>query len=113
MNQLLSDRAITILTVTWLVACIVFGGASAAGVMANAGLEIAAIVIILAVIWFFPPQKRAQGEGTLFILAAVLAGYLVLTAIPLPAAYWSHLPGRQACLILSQLKYQSKILQFL
>jgi O-antigen ligase len=80
----------------FLVFCLLFGGASAAGFWENMGLQIAAVAIIC---WSFivrsstpvPPSGRQ-----LIALAAlmVLAGLLQL--IPLPPAVWTALPGRDA-----------------
>jgi len=78
----------------YLVLCLLFGGASAAGALANGLLQILAVGIIVALLWSRrsapqPPQARAL---VWLALLGVLIG--VLTLLPLPATMWSGLPFR-------------------
>jgi O-antigen ligase len=78
----------------FLVLCLLLGGASAAGIWENMGLQIAALAIIC---WSFvvrsgnpvPPSGRQ-----LIALAALMVLIGLLQLVPLPPAVWTALPGR-------------------
>lgn len=81
------------LALIWLGACLLLGGASNAGVLANAVLQAGAVAIIVGAIWRrrggMWPAERFPG----LILAFVLGGGL-LSLLPLPPSLWSAIPGR-------------------
>ena len=74
--------------------CIIVGGASAGGYIANAGLQLLA-VLLLALAWLAQPDAVSAGpkRWLWLILASALAVALV-QLVPLPAAVWRALPGR-------------------
>ncbi|HYE27194.1 MAG TPA: O-antigen ligase family protein [Allosphingosinicella sp.] len=77
----------------YLVACLLLGGASAAGAAANALLQLVGLGLIVALLWrrdwTFPPEAR----GALWVGAGlILVGLLSL--IPLPAGLASEVPLR-------------------
>lgn len=79
----------------YLVLCIVLGGASAAGALANAALQLLAIPLL----WFALTVREAsplpgQARALLFLLA-LLVLLLVLQLVPLPPQIWAALPGRE------------------
>ncbi len=82
-------------TIAYLLACLLLGGASAAGIFANLLLQLAALPLI----WWSIARLR-DGELTplvrqaLWLLGAILLLPL-LQLIPLPPSIWSYLPGRQ------------------
>ena len=81
----------------YLVAVLLLGGASAAGLAANVLLEIAGAVLLgwcIAVPG--PVHHGAAGDPTrgLKLFVGALAVLAVLQLIPLPPVIWSHLPGR-------------------
>ena len=79
----------------FLLLCLLFGGASAAGYWANLGLQLAGLVlIVLAVSARRSAPLAAPGRqaiGLLFLLVALFA----LQLLPLPPGVWTHLPGRE------------------
>lgn len=80
----------------YLLACLLLGGASAAGFLANLALQLAAIPLIGWALWRLsaggvPRQVRAP----LGLLAALVA-VMLLQLVPLPPAIWTMLPGRGA-----------------
>jgi hypothetical protein len=79
----------------YLLLCLLLGGASAAGVIANALLQIIALVLILWVMWrrSEPADGRAGKALLLLLAAAILLGLLSL--VPLPPSLWRSLPGRE------------------
>ncbi len=80
---------------SYLILCLVLGGASAAGVVANAVLQLTAIGLIGAII--VPGTLPvASSLRTLLLLVAAFAGILMLQLVPLPYPIWSILPGRAA-----------------
>ena len=82
-----------ILASAFLVACVLFGGASAAGIFANALLQAGSVLVILMLLWSgrftLPPQARLLVWTLILFLLLVLA-----TLIPLPYATWIQLPYR-------------------
>lgn len=82
-----------ILASAFLAACVLLGGASAAGVLANALLQAGSVVVILMLLWSgrltIPPQSRLLVWIVLLFLLLVLA-----TLIPLPFSTWVQLPYR-------------------
>lgn len=81
----------------YLLACLLLGGASAAGFTANLLLQIAALPLIGWALWH-GLQGAGQGGGSqarvaLGLLAALVA-IVLAQLIPLPPAIWTHLPGR-------------------
>jgi O-antigen ligase len=78
----------------FLLACLVAGGASAAGYWANLALQLAALpIIVAAAIDRRGTPLPAQARQALILLAALIALILV-QLVPLPPAIWTHLPGR-------------------
>jgi O-antigen ligase len=74
--------------------CLLLGGASAAGALANAFLQLAGIAIIAAVS-LAPPLDHSSRPGRGFwALLGILALIALVQFVPLPASLWSSLPGR-------------------
>jgi O-antigen ligase len=81
----------------YLVACLLLGGASAAGAAANAALQIVAVVLILFWTWRRDAPLPREARGPIWIGGAFLAIGL-LTLVPLPPSIWSGLPFRDQIL---------------
>jgi hypothetical protein len=80
-------------SVVYLVLCISLGGASAAGAIVNALLQVLAIGLIGLLLW----RRRVyapEGSGWLFALATLLMTIFILSTVPLPPAIWESLPLR-------------------
>ncbi len=83
------------LAAVFALACVVLGGASAAGFIANAALQIVALVVI-ATILLRNALPALHGPATTGLRLLALAAALMLAQlVPLPAALWSRLPGRE------------------
>lgn len=91
----MSPRGYAGIVCAYMVACLVLGGASAAGVIANGILQLAAIgVALIAMFRLTSIGLSTQARLPLAILCAVLLlGPLQL--VPLPPGIWSGLPGRE------------------
>lgn len=79
----------------YLLLCLLLGGASAAGALANALLQFVGLAII---VWHaLNPSLRALSSPgrALGVLILVYLGWLLLTLVPLPASLWSVAGGRQ------------------
>ena len=80
---------------SWLWLCLIFGGASQGGVLANVMLQGGAACIIA--IWLWRDGKlhlqRADHMPLAILAAAVL--WIAIMFIPLPPALWQSLPGRE------------------
>ncbi|MEE9433192.1 MAG: O-antigen ligase family protein [Sphingorhabdus sp.] len=82
----------------YLVLCIVLGGASAAGALANGLVQLLA-VLLLAAMWFWDDRRKRYTFASAhrwfgyFILAVLL--WTIIQIIPLPPNIWSNLPGRE------------------
>ena len=79
----------------FLVLAVTLGGSSVAGMTANAVLQIAAVIAIAATFARADPAARSSGERQLLLLAGLFGALFVVQLLPLPAALWSALPGRQ------------------
>ncbi len=80
-------------TAAWLVACLLFGGASAAGAYANAMLQAGAVAIVVVLLWrrhFVVPH---EARPLAWIIALFLLWVLV-SLVPLPLSMWQSLPYR-------------------
>ena len=79
----------------WLWLCLIFGGASQGGVLANILLQGSAACIIAYWLWSDGRlQLQRADRMPLAILAAALL-WIAIMFIPLPPALWQLLPGRE------------------
>lgn len=86
------------LAAAFLCGAILLGGASAAGFVANAIVQLAAIALLLAGLWAndtWPPPAIADHRWPL-TLFALAAGMIALQIVPLPPSIWQSLPERSA-----------------
>ena len=79
----------------WLWLCLILGGASQGGMLANAILQLGATFIIALWIWRGDrlPLQRTDAVPLAILAAALL--WVVIMFIPLPPMLWQNLPGRQ------------------
>lgn len=80
----------------YLAACLIFGGASAAGHLANAALQLAALAIILLLVLRDDVPPLPRQARWLLALFGLGAAVLAVQLVPLPPGVWSALPGRAA-----------------
>jgi O-antigen ligase len=80
----------------YLLACLLLGGASAAGFIANLVLQLAAIPLIGWSLWQLLQSGPAPQARVPLALLGLLVVLLVVQLIPLPPALWTLLPGRGA-----------------
>ena len=79
----------------YLLACLLLGGASAAGFAANLLLQIAAIPLIGWALWhLFNAGPPSSHRAPLLLLGLLLLVGL-LQIVPLPPSLWTALPGRE------------------
>lgn len=78
----------------YLLACLLLGGASAAGFAANLLLQLAAIPLIGWSLWQLMQGGIAPRPLAPLILLALLVAIGVIQLIPLPPGVWTLLPGR-------------------
>lgn len=79
---------------TYLLACLLLGGANAAGFLPNLLLQIAALPLLGWALWQLLQEAPApQTRAALGLLGALVA-LLLLQLVPLPPALWTLLPGR-------------------
>ena len=80
----------------YLLLCLLLGGASAAGFIANFMLQIASLPLIVWAIWQMVQERpSAQIRAPLGLLAIFLV-IALLQLVPLPPTLWTELPGRGA-----------------
>ncbi|HEU0135317.1 MAG TPA: O-antigen ligase family protein [Allosphingosinicella sp.] len=89
----MKGRSWPLATGGYLAACLLLGGASAAGAAANALLQIAGLGLILALLWRRDFTLPHGSKGALWVGAGLLLAGL-LSLIPLPAGMGSGLPLR-------------------
>ncbi|HEX5184724.1 MAG TPA: O-antigen ligase family protein [Allosphingosinicella sp.] len=80
---------------SYLVLCLLLGGASAAGYWANMGLQLVAIPIIVWAVAASPPQPMSTPARHLIGLLLLALLVVALQLVPLPPSLWTALPGRQ------------------
>lgn len=78
----------------YLLACLLLGGASAAGYIANLLLQIAAIPLIGWSLWQLLQNGPAQQARMPLLLLGLLVAAMIIQLIPLPPSIWTLLPGR-------------------
>lgn len=78
----------------WMVACLMLGGASNAGLLANIALQLGGAAVIGWTLWRGAGGASAAGERNLLLLLLALVGWIALTLVPLPPAIWTQVPGR-------------------
>ncbi|SFR98872.1 O-antigen ligase family protein [Sphingomonas jatrophae] len=79
---------------TYLLLCLLLGGASAAGYIANGLLQLLGLICILIVVLSGSLPDLPRHARRLLALFGLLALLLLFELIPLPPALWSLLPGR-------------------
>ena len=84
-----------ILAPVYLVLCVLLGGASAAGFVANSVLQLVGIVLIGVICARDSTLPLPRAARSFIVILAGIAGYLLFCLIPLPAVLWSLLPGRE------------------
>lgn len=82
----------------FLIACLLLGGASAAGHMANLMLQLAAIVMIYFALFWHRRGPIPAPSRQLLVMAALFVGIFLIQVIPLPPFLWTMLPGREPVL---------------
>ena len=83
-----------VLAPAFLLACIVLGGSSAAGAVANATLQLAGVLILLLLIGSGRTRGMAPAARSLLLICVLAAALLLLQLLPLPPSIWMLLPGR-------------------
>jgi O-antigen ligase len=83
--------------VGYLVACLVLGGGTREGFLADVALQVCAVPLLLWSIWRLldvPPEEGGK-RGRVAILACVLiVAFPLVQLMPLPPSIWISLPGR-------------------
>jgi O-antigen ligase len=88
-----NGRFWTFAAAAYLVACLLLGGASAAGAAANALLQLVALVLIVIWLWSRDAPLPREARGPILIAGALVLIALI-TLIPLPPSLWTGLPYR-------------------
>ncbi len=78
----------------YLLLCLLLGGASAAGFLANGALQLAGLLMILSALLSGALPRLPRNAQLLLGLLAAMAALLLLELVPLPPFLWSLLPGR-------------------
>lgn len=80
----------------YLAACLLLGGASAAGFLANLVLQLAALPIIGWALWAAWYDRPSGVARSILLLLGVATILLAAQLAPLPPSIWASLPGRAA-----------------
>jgi O-antigen ligase len=89
MNQV----AIKSIAPLYVFACLILGGSNH-GIWLSAVLQIGAILVIGLVITTMTSQRLTGASRSLFVLVVAALLLVLLQLVPLPPAFWTHLPGR-------------------
>lgn len=79
----------------YLALCLVLGGSSSGGVLANAALQVFGLLLIVFVA-LRKPLRIVQAERQLLLLGAGVVVIGLVQLVPVPPSIWAHLPGRSA-----------------
>ncbi len=79
----------------WIGLCLLLGGASQGGMIANAILQLCAAGIIGLAIWQKWSDMQMLEERPLHVLWTCLIVWLLWMLVPLPPSLWTQLPGRE------------------
>ncbi|MBE2992962.1 O-antigen ligase family protein [Sphingomonas sp. CFBP 13603] len=80
----------------YLLACLLLGGASAAGFIANFVLQIASLPLIGWALWQMMQERPSAQIRAPLSMLAIFVVIALLQLVPLPPALWTLLPGRGA-----------------
>jgi O-antigen ligase len=80
----------------YLLLCLLLGGASLGGYLANMALQLLAVVLIVLALSTVRRTPMARSARVLLILLAMMIGLVLLQLVPLPPGIWTALPGREA-----------------
>lgn len=89
----MADRAIGYLGLGYLALCLLLGGASAAGALANGLLQLLAVLLIVMILWTRRDAPLSGARGLVWIVGLFVLLCLA-SLFPLPPAWWTQLPGR-------------------
>lgn len=89
----MTGRVRGLIAIAYLALCILLGGASAGGAIANAILQGGALVIILLLMWSRRLAIPAEARPLIGIVGLFLVAGLI-SLVPLPAGLWQGLPFR-------------------
>jgi O-antigen ligase len=78
----------------YLFFCILLGGASNGGFLANALLQVAGALILIWAFWGPTRSPISKGARPLAIVLAIVAAVMVLQFVPLPGVLWEFSSGR-------------------
>ena len=78
----------------YLLLCLLLGGASAAGAVANLCLQLAALPLIGCALWQVVQGGMGSEARVPLRLLALLVAAMLLQLVPLPPSLWTLLPGR-------------------
>lgn len=78
----------------WLWLCLLLGGASQGGALANLLLQLIAAGIIALWLWNGTRVQSNSTDRFLLYLTGAAVAWICIMFIPLPPGVWQHLPGR-------------------
>ena len=98
MKRRIKDRVRSALPPAFLVLAVLLGGASGpgAGAVANALLQTLSALLILYLLWKRRSTGFAREAQPLLWLGLIYILLVLLSLVPLPAAVWQQIPGRDA-----------------
>ncbi|MFZ1367239.1 MAG: hypothetical protein WAR58_07205, partial [Sphingorhabdus sp.] len=78
----------------WLWLCLLLGGASQGGAIANSVLQVGGAALIALWLWNGKRLNIRQDEHILFYLLIAAMVWIAIMFVPLPPTIWQLLPGR-------------------
>lgn len=78
----------------WIALCVILGGASAGGLLANLALQVVAAAVIAWTMWSGAFRPLARSERALWWLVGLTMLWISISLIPLPPSIWAALPRR-------------------
>lgn len=82
------------LAAIFMLLCLILGGASAAGAIANFAIQFLGALILLVVALTERPREVTKAEKGAWLLFLAFIILSLLQLVPLPPSFWTALPGR-------------------
>jgi O-antigen ligase len=82
------------LAASWLWLCLILGGASQGGMIANLLLQAGAALFFAAWLWRGGRQRLGESERIPLALVVAAMAWIAIMFVPLPPTIWQILPGR-------------------
>jgi O-antigen ligase len=90
----MTNRFAALAAPAYLILCVLLGGASAAGAIANGFIQAVGLLLLVSGLWIYRGNPIAPEARLLVWTVGLFVLLALLSLIPLPPSVWQELPGR-------------------